>query len=37
MIGEFPLIGGVSLIMYSFFSYKNFKRELNYIEKEFSE
>jgi hypothetical protein len=23
--------------MYSFFSYKNFKRELNYIEKEFSE
>ncbi len=37
MIGEFPLIGGVSLIMYSFFSYKNFKSELNYIEKEFSE
>lgn len=37
MIGEFPLIGGVSLIMYSFFSYKNFKRELKYIEKEFSE
>ena len=37
MIGGFPLLGSILLIVYSFFSYKNYKRELKFIEKEFSE
>lgn len=37
LIGQLPLIGTSMLVIYSFFCYKNFKRELKYIEKEFSE
>lgn len=36
-IGAFPFVGSIMFGLFIFFSYKNYKRELKFIEKEFSE